>query len=252
MKFGCCASLARLKAAAGAGFDYIETEAVELRPRLCDADFKPLLRLVESAPVRPEVFHSFIPDRLPLVGEDIDFQRVRRYTQAILERAAHAGGQVVVFDSLQPRADSETMPPERIYNQVTGFLRMAAGYARKYNVVVAVKPLYAGHAYLLDTLADVTETIEDVGCPEIRLAADISRIGSPGSVAISKQVMEHLAHVYLTWPENNDIAPAQWLEPLRDSGYGGRVSLLGRWQDFPEQASACLRSCTPFGYRRTG
>ena len=130
MRFGCCAGLDVLEETARAGFDYIEPETGDLLPRQCDADFRSVRRFMEAAPIRPEVFRRLIPDSLRLMGEDPDFQQVRRYILTVLERAAAVGGKIVVFDSGQARLIPEGFPPERAFNQITGFFIGAMARAR--------------------------------------------------------------------------------------------------------------------------
>jgi len=241
MKLGCCASLEMLEAVARAGFEFIEPETADLIPRQSDADFRSVRRLVEATPIKPEVFRGFIPEYRQLIGEDIDFQQVRRHVLVVLERAAAVGGKIVVFDSGQVRAIPEGFPPERAFNQLIGFLRMADEYARRFNLLLAIEPMNHRECQLINTFFEALELMEEVDRPRVKVMADIFHMAEEEeSWNVLKRAGENLLHVHVA--DTGRRAPGtgiyDWgrlFEILHTMCYNGRISVECDWQDFERE-----------------
>src|SRR5437016_4457639 len=99
MRFGVCAGIEAVALLAEAGYDYVELSvAGDLIPEGDAVAWAEKCRAIEAMPLRPEAFNSFVRSG-KIVGPEADRERLRRYVQTALERAAAVGGKVIVFGS---------------------------------------------------------------------------------------------------------------------------------------------------------
>src|SRR5450432_3162858 len=99
MRLGICAKVEYASELREAGADFVEENVQTLLQGLVDdAKWDGMKRISESAmPVLAA--NSLVPGDLKIVGESVDFDRLRRYIGTVVSRAKRVGIKVLVFGS---------------------------------------------------------------------------------------------------------------------------------------------------------
>ncbi len=88
MKFGCCTSPDNIAIVKKAGYDYVELPVNSVKPEAEEKEFLEVRKQVQQFDFKPEVFNSFIPAHLKIVGPSIDSTRIYNYVRIALKRLA--------------------------------------------------------------------------------------------------------------------------------------------------------------------
>lgn len=239
MRFGCLYSfagtaedLAAVEQLSRGGYQYMEPSADAL---WCGGDpeaYYAARRALRRAALVPEAATVDMPAALPLVGDDVQWQRTERYTSTVVERAEEVGVTTLVLDSAGARIAPEGYPRDEALHQLRYFLTLASDYAE--SVTIAVLPLPGHPAAAGHSIAETSELVLEVGRPEVRLAVDAVTVGPEGEdwedLVAARNI---LAHVKWSDPNVRDSAAVQEklegvVEGLSAIGYDRRISLAPR------------------------
>jgi len=249
MRLGCCAPIAQIGAVQDAGFDYIEGRVVgDLKPLEERSEFEKTLLAASGASIKAEVFNIFLPRDLKVTGDDVNMDRLMRYVESAMYRAAEIGAEIIVFGSGGSRSVPEGFPRERALEQLREFLRAAAPVAERHGIKIALEPLRREECNIINTVAEADELSKSVGCDAVGALADLYHMaanGEPMDAVIkagSNLIHVHTAEpVSRSAPQRGTVLHAEFFRALKAAGYDSRISLECRWNDFASEAPAAVR-----------
>lgn len=246
MRFGVCAGVEAAERLADAGYDYIELAvAGDLIPEDDEMAWVEKRRVLEKLPLRPEAFNSFVRTG-KIVGPEADSERLRRYVERALERAAQVEGKVIVFGSGGARNIPDGFPREQADQQIRDFLDYCADTSDRTGVVVVIEPLQRGESNILNLVSEGAELARSLGRPGVRNLADtfhMEKENEPMEAIVAGA--DVLAHTHTA--DTGRFAPGTgtydhiaFFHALRDARYDARLSIECSWTDFPAQIGPAL------------
>jgi len=273
MRFGCCPGLAsfvpptldgqedslsvahaeqcaRIPALLGvlesAGCDYVEFGVGITAPEQREADYEHFLEKLHGSRLRAEVFSSFVPPWVKLVGPDVSWSRNEHYLGVATERVARAGGECIVFGSGGARARPDGWPEEEAQAQLTRFLNLAGDYCEARGIVLCIEPLNATETNMINRVSQGAEWVRRLNRPSVRLLADCFHMdmeGEPPEAIVTAGNL--LGHVHVAdrgrrYPDAFGYDIDGFFLALREAGYDGRVSIEANFGDFAAEAPAGL------------
>jgi len=239
MRFGCLCAFAgtaddldSVEQLSLGGYQYMEPSADVLWSGGSPEAYYAARRLLRRAALVPEAIALDMPATLPLVGDEVQWQQVERYTSTVVERAEEVGATTLVLDAVVARIVPDGYPRDEALHQLRYFLALASDYAE--SVTIAVLPLPEHPDAAGSSIAETAELVLEVGRPEVRLAVDAVTVGPEGEdwekLVAARDI---LAHVRWSDPNVRDSAAVQEklegvVEGLSAIGYDRRVSLAPR------------------------
>lgn len=248
IQLGCCTGLpvdaqsrARVLQIRDAGFDYVEYGCQDA-VRLSAADRAEVLRFTREAGIACRAMNCFLPGSLPVVGPEADPGKVKEYLDAAFPAAGEFGAEVIVFGSGAARRTPPGFPPEIVWMQLVGFLRLAEHYGARYGIDIAIEPLCRAECNTLNTLMDAYRLAADAGRPHIRLLADFyhfQRSGEDLTDILSAGTLLRHCHIANKMDrgfprEETRAEHAAFFAMLRRAGFAGGVSIEGGSASFAE------------------
>ena len=230
MKIGCCSSddvdghIRALKA----GFDYTEVSADVLRN---DEEYEKLREAVLEGDARPEVLRDFVPDDIPVIGEEADFGRLDEITEEVCERAEELGAEIITFTVPEvPIGFSDIRAGE----QVAEFLAEAGKTAAAHGITVALEPIGG--------ITEGLKVIRAVGSPFVKLILSVGADDAKEDVTTEiAKGGEDIVHVRVASADEGVCA--ELFDMLSDVGYDDRVSALCGEKDMTRRAEMLRKLC---------
>ncbi len=249
MRFGICTGPENRDALARAGYDYIELGITSaLQPEKPDEEVMPRLRAAfDLSALKPEAYNVLLPGDLKVVGPDTDAARQERYLEAAFARAAALGGEVAVFGSGGARRIPPEWPVEEAQRQIVDFLRRGGPIAARHGITVAIEPLNVSECNFINSVAEGVALAREVAHPAVMVLSDLYHVAHDGqNYGETRDAARFLRHVHVAGEGRRAPQPADhaflrdYLAVLKGSGYAGRVSIEGSWDDLPVQAPEAL------------
>lgn len=246
MRFGVCAAPEQAGLLAEAGYDYLEASvAGDLIPEEDEATWSAKRHILESLPLRPEAFNSFVRTG-KIVGPEADPVRLRRYVETALSRASQVGGEIIVFGSGGARQIPDGFSPTRAAEQLREFLGFCADASDQTGVRVVIEPLHRGECNFINLVSEGARLARAVGRPGVRNLADTFHMESEAEpLSAIVEGADVLAHVHTAdtdreAPGTGHYDHAALFRALAQANYDARVSIECRWRDFPAQIGPAL------------
>ena len=205
--------------------------AGDLIPDEDEAAWAEKRRVLEAMPLIPEAFNSFVRTG-KITGPEADFDRLERYVNTALARAAQVGGKIIVFGSGGARNVPDDFSREQAQEQLVRFLNLCADASEKTGVVVVIEPLNKLESNIFNTVSEGADYVRRVNRPGVRNLADtyhMEKDDEPLSAIV--QSADVLAHTHTA--DTNRRAPATgtydhqaFFRACREAGYDARVFLL--------------------------
>lgn len=236
MRFGVCADVSSAQLLAEAGYDYIELSvASNLIPESDDSDWLVERRKIENIPLAAEVYNSFIRNQR-IVGPEADTERLRKYVNTAVKRAAQISGEIIVFGSGGAREIPDGFPAKMAHAQMETFLNLCADASEKHNMVVAIEPLQRGECNFINTVDEGAEWTRRVHRSGVRVLADTYHMEvEREALEAIVSAQDVLAHVHTA--DTNRYAPGRGnydhtalFHALKSVQYDARVSMECDWQ----------------------
>ena len=202
---------------------------------LQDDEYQILRKQVKDSGIPVEVFNSFIPPRIKLVGPEANNDLIRNYIKSSLARAADFGAATVIFGSGKARQ----IYCEQDKLQMIEIARMMADEALQYNITVVAEPLNSNETNFITTVKEGFEFAKQVNRSNFKTMVDFyhfSKMNEKTEDLIFAKDM--IAHVHIAnydrrVPELSEIPILkEWSKMLREINYDGRISIEAKYQDF--------------------
>lgn len=249
MRFGVCTGVENLGLLAGAGYDYIEMGVTSaLAPETPEEEVMPRLQAAfASSPMKAEAYNVLLPADLKVVGPETDAARQDRYLETAFRRAAALGGLVAVFGSGGARGIPAGWAREEAEQQIVDFLKRGGPIAERHGMQIAIEPLNVTECNIINSVAEGVRLAQAVDHPAVRVLSDLYHVDHDGqSYEETQDAAPLLRHVHVAGagrraPTADDHEFLRgYFGVLRESGYAGRVSIEGSWNDLGAQAAEAL------------
>jgi len=231
VRYGLCAGdLNTIERLREWGYDYAEIGARTLLPFESEDAFAPTRRALANAGIPVEALAGFIPASVPVIGPEVDWERLRAYVDSTLGRAAEVGVSVVNWGSVQSRRVPPGWPMSRAWEQIERAATLIAEEAARREIVVAVESVNPLEANVLFYLTEAANLVETVGSANLRLNVDYYHCVKQNEPsehldAVAPLVVHaHTSDDGRRFPLLGDWDQRPFLIYLRRIGYDGRLS----------------------------
>ncbi len=242
MRFGVCTGIDKATLLAEAGCDYVELSVSnDLVPEADGETWDAKRRAIKAMPLVPEAFNVLI-GKGKITGPEADFDRLTRYLNTALERAADVGGKIVVFGSGGARRVPDGFSFDEAEQQILRFLHLCADASDKTGVVVVIEPLNRGESNIINSVADGARLARLVNRPGLKNLADTYHMEVEkeplSDISANADVLSHThtADVDRHAPVVNQYDYVALFRELLKAGYAGRpdarISIECSWKDF--------------------
>lgn len=256
MKFGVCTGPENIETAAKAGFDFIECMLYSIEA-MDEEAFQALAEQAPSMPIPISRCNCFLPPWLKVTGPDTDEKKQRAYLDNAFSRAKKLGVEMVMFGSGGARQVPDGFPMDEAWRQLIAFTRMAAEYAEKYEIQIALEPLRAQECNFFHLMSEANVVSAVVNHPLIGVMADSFHMDCGGeNMNILKESGDKLWHIHISHPfpdrssrdfprpdDDGDYQP--FIDVLKEMNYQGYVSVEGGTQDFETDAPLAVARIKP-------
>lgn len=235
MRFGVCNPYTNIKTIKAAGYDYIEL-ALSVVSAMSDKEFADVYRAIEKHSFPAESYNGFFPAEIKLVGNEVDFDEIRRYTQFSLSRAKELGGKVAVLGSGKARSIPDGFDRKTAEAQFVDVLKICGDEAGKVGMEIVIEPLQQKETKLINTVAEGLEFCERANHEKVFCLADLYHVYRSGeTLEAIENSAGRLHHVHLARANDDRRIPTEedaevcklWAAALKKCGYDRRISLEG-------------------------
>ena len=202
MRFGLNigADAEQVKAAAKAGFDYVETGFSVLAGN--NETLDAFCAALAENHIACEAVNCFIPGRLKVTGNTVDREALKEYIERGMSNAEKAGTKIVVFGSGGARNVPDGFSYGEAVRQLIGFLgTVVSPIAKKYGITVTIEPLCDSN--IITTVREGAMLTAAVGTEEVKLLCDLFHMYRVGDTLDSLSGLDGmLRHSHIAEPEN--------------------------------------------------
>lgn len=230
MKFGLCT----IEDARRFGAEFSELNAQAIYG-MSEEEFASLKERVKNGELLPYAANCLVPGSLRLTGPDVDYGKIREYTEKCFARLAEIGIKVIVFGSSAAKAVPEGFSMEKAWEQLFEVGRIFSDVAKKHGQTVVVEGLNRSEVNIVNTLSDVYYYVKSVDRENFRMLADFYHIYKNGeSVSDVKKYKDLLVHCHIAGFLKRSVPVKEeqgfikeCISALKDMGYEGAVSFEG-------------------------
>lgn len=236
MKIGICTTdPATIKSAYGSGLDFVEISNWTVA-KMDDAAFNELLTLKSTL---PEGFfyacNGLVPSDLRLTGPEVDYERIRAFSENSFAKLAKLGVKMLVFGSSKAKEVPEGFDFDEAMEQLVKVTRIFADVAKKHGQKVCIEPLRTTECNIINTAEDSARLAEMTGCDNVGAHVDYFHLMQNGEKMSKLEALaEDILHTHIaspckrTLPAPDDGADyGQFINYLRKGGYDATVSFEG-------------------------
>ncbi len=245
MKFAICNELFEgwafddmCRASKAAGYDGIEVAPFTLAPRITDVNTQRHAELrAQAAAAGVEIIglHWLLAGTQGLYLTSPD-EAVRDHTAEYLVALGHAtrdlGGSLMVFGSPKQRSLLPGVTAAQAFDWAAAIFRRVMPVVADCGVTICMEPLAPSETDFINTCADGERLVQAVGHPNFRLHLDVKAMSSE-TASIPDLIRRyapsaghfHANDANLRGPGFGDVDFVPIFQALRESGYGGWVSV---------------------------
>lgn len=214
--------------------DYVEFP-LSVITALDESEYQILKKLVHEHGIPLEVFNSFVPAEIQLVGRDVNSEIIENYIKLSLNRAADLGADTVIFGSGKARQ----VYSQQDKMQLVEVAKMMSQEAAKHNITIVVEPLNSNETNFITMVREGFDFANLVDCPNFKTMVDFYHFSKMNEnlddliFAKDKIAYIHIANYERHVPELSEKPILeQWLKMINEINYDGRVSIEAKFQDF--------------------
>lgn len=243
MKIGICATNpAMIKTAYESGLDFVEVSNWELA-KSDEAAFKNMLALKSTL---PEGFfyacNGLVPPDLRLTGPDVDYEKIRDFSESSFAKLAKLGVKMLVFGSSKAKEVPEGFDFDEAMEQLVRVTQIFAQVAKKHGQRVCIEPLRTAECNIINYAEDAARLAEMTGCDNVGSHVDYYHLMQNGEKMSKLETLaKNIFHTHVaspckrTLPTPDDGADyGQFINYLRKGGYDATVSFEGGGEKTPE------------------
>lgn len=233
MKFGVCKTHEFAKQIKEAGYDFIEVNLTKISA-MTEDEFSECASFLKEAGLEAKSANCFFPSDIKLVGDDVDYDRIKQYTEFALSRAHALGIGVTVLGSGKSRSVAEGYDRAVAAEQFKNVVKICSDVARKYGIKIAIEALSQRDTNFLNTVAQTAEICDALGLDNVGITADFFHIYMNGEGLDGLEAAKrHIFHLHIAKPNENRFAPTpddadtlkKWAQSVKNIGYDLLLSL---------------------------
>lgn len=246
VEVGVCARTAELENAVHFGFDYLEPSVAEVA-EMSETQFADFKARLLASPIRCECYNTFF-HKQRVVGDDVDLDALRKYSEGALSRCRQLGGTVAVWGSAGSRNVAEGYSRDRAWSQIQKFLRLAGDVAGANGMVIGIEPLRKEESNIINTGAEALRLVHDVNHPNVKMIIDFYHLRVENEdPQIIWEARDEIVHFHFAnpkgrvWPKDPGEDPmyGRFFELVKKIQFRGGISIEGRGS-IQEDAAASL------------
>ena len=252
MRFGVCFGFgtANVKTAADCGYDYIESNFGGI-VRATEEEFKSFKAALVENSITCEAANCFLPNELPPVGENVDYDALRTYLHKGMSRSEELGIKTVVFGSGKARAVPVGFPFGEAFKQLVSFLSdVVSPIALDHGITVVTEPLRRFESNIINSGCEGAMLAALADKPNIKCLVDLFHMSFCGdtndTVRLLKGMLVH-AHISNPVDGSRDFPKAEdpfdyksFIEALEFAGCP-RCSVEAKTSDFATDAQLSIK-----------
>lgn len=231
--FGIVTSIDHSAAVKSAGWDFVE-ELVQdfLQGHVPNAEWTGAERM-RRAMLPLSAANALLPPALKVVGPEADPDKLRRYMQVVLRRAAQVGMETIVFGSGAARTVPDGFDRGRARQQILEFAKMAADEAARHGMTLVAEPLNRGECNIINSVAEALAYVKELGHPNFQCLVDSYHFWLEDEPLENlRRAMPWIRHVHLADTERrvppgesgqHDYRPL--FRVLKEAGYDRRIAI---------------------------
>jgi hypothetical protein len=240
VRFGCFCQTEEMSGLADAGYEFAETDASVLYPRLDEAGFREARKAVLAEPLFAEVVRA-----TGLLSET-DGDEIELSFREAFWRAALVGAKVLVVGA----PDTGRAERAEAWREAAQALGALGEQAARSGVTVAVAA--GGRGSVAETLEEAWVLTEEVGHGAVGIAANLGMAGEVADIAAAGPAVRH---VWLPLPRRyggtaETTACLETLGDLVELGYSGRVSVEAEWSAIADVGGELLEELKAYSKGR--
>jgi len=233
MKFGVCKTFEYAKEIKKAGFDFIEVNLTKIS-EMTQEEFLQNAALLKESGLPAETANCFFPSSMPLVGENVDYDKIKEYAEVALNRAHTLGIKVTVLGSGKSRSVPENFDRAVAVEQFKKVITICSEIAKKYDIKIAIEALSSRDTNFLNTVAETAEVCDALNLDNVGITADFFHMYMNGEGLDGfEKSKRHIFHLHIAKPNENRFAPSsedvdtlkKWAQSIKNIGYNARLSL---------------------------
>ncbi len=241
MKIGVCTIVADAPQVRSAGFDYLEASVQQLLEGLVPDDQWQGSQKAKEAGLPIPSGNLMVPGSLKITGPSVDRDKLHKYMQTVLRRAATVGMKTVVFGSAGARQVPDGFDQAQAKAQVLEFARDCAELATECGVGIVMEPLAKKECNNINSIAEAMDIVRAVDRPSFMCLLDSYHFWLDDEPLENlRQAMPWIRHVHLA-DKDGRVAPGEsktsdyrpLFKILKEGGYQGNLSVEA---DFPRIA----------------
>jgi len=235
VEVGICTRTAQLDNAVRYGFDYLEPSLAEVA-EMSDTEFEDFKQKLLASPIRCESYNTyFLKQRV--VGDNVDLDALRKYSESALDRCHQLGGTVAVWGSSASRNVAEGYSRDRAWSQIQEFLRVAGDAAKANGMVIGIEPLRKQESNIINTGREALRLVHDVNHPNVKMIIDFYHLRVENEdPQIIWDARKEIVHFHFAnpkgrlWPKDPGEDPlyGRFFEMMKKIHYRGGISIEGR------------------------
>lgn len=252
MRFGCFGHAADIETIAGAGFDGVELDLMEISQMIPDA-FAAFKKRAIHTGLTFDAFSGFMPLTERIHAPGFRFEPWFAHTRLCAERTRELGAVLWPMGAGKCRSipdDCADVPAAKA--RVHEFFAGIAKILGEYGIVLAVEPLGPPNSNYLQKIPETAEFARETGLPNCRIMCDLRHMISSGDTyrAIA-EYRDAIVHAHIDYPlgpkrnfpwEGDGFDYEPYLAALKESGYNRLLTVEATsYDDLSAEASRCVR-----------
>lgn len=239
MKFGICTSFDQYEIACKSKAEFVEVNNFACS-KLSEEEFEKVYDMISSGRLKAQTTNGLVPSDIRLTGPDVDYDKVREFSERSFARLKKLGVKTLVFGSSAAKQVPEGFSFDKAWEQLVEVGRIFSDVAKANGQTIAVEALNPKEVNIIDNLEDGAKLMKLVDRDNFKLLIDFYHLNTNGEdFNLATKYKDVLMHVHIANEQrkvfkNNpaDLAYAKkCITALKDAGYDGLVSYEG---SFPE------------------
>lgn len=231
MKIGVCTTLDNIERVLKSGADFIEVAVVPLNA-LSEEEVE---RYANTCKGKEEFLYSancLVGGDLRLTGTDVNYDKIRNYTQKTFALLDKIGIKKLVFGSASPKKVPDGFSMDEAWAQLVKVVDIFATEAKKHGQTVIIEPLNRNECNIINTVRDAVNLVKAVNRDNVTAHVDYYHFTENGeSLDELAELIPYIGHAHIaspvtrSYPRSDDGADYKaFFEVLRKGGYDETIS----------------------------
>lgn len=242
MKIGICTGVENMEKAIAAGADYIEIGNMKISS-LSEEEFEKAVAIADAHPGFALCTNGLVPGDIRLTGPDVDYDKIREFSEMSFARLARLGVKILVFGSSKAKIVPEGFSFDEAWDQLVKVTRIFSDVAAKHGQTVVIEPLRHEECNIINPVTDSVKLAQLANRENVKAHVDFYHLMQNGEkLSELAPCVPFLGHVHIaspvkrTAPTFDDGADYRaFFKVLRDGGYDATVSYEGKGVTDPDE-----------------